>query len=129
MFKRAEVLETVKELIRSEAVLKAVDDLLSVVYALEGSKRNVILAYNEAKKISRKMEQAKETEQASSSDGGCDPTSATNLATEFNSLRAEVGELSKAIRLLADRKPEEQQPRTGRNRDKKNRRRRSQAKH
>lgn len=38
--------------------------------------------------------------------GGSDSPSADSLATEFSSLRSEVGELSKAVRQLVDRKPE-----------------------
>jgi len=107
LLKKAEELEVIKEKIRSDTVKVAVKELLEVVHALEVSKRNVIIAYNDTKKVVKKEEENKAIEQASANAGGSDSPQADNLAIEFSSLRSEVGELSKAVRALVDSKPEE----------------------
>ncbi|XP_016656063.1 uncharacterized protein LOC107882345 [Acyrthosiphon pisum] len=98
-----------KQLETSGSMCMDVSTTEFVLRALEGSKRSVIIAYNELKselkKIAKKEEENKANGEASNV-GGKDSPLADNLATEFSSLRSEVGELSKAVRQLVDRKPE-----------------------
>jgi len=108
MHKKAEELELVRDKIRSDAVKMAVNELMEVLYALEASKRSVIIAFNETKKLLKKEEESKANGQATSNVGGGDPPLADNLVKEFSSLKSEVGELSKAVRQLADMKVSEE---------------------
>jgi len=61
---KAVALEATKEKIRSDSVKTAINELLDVLYALEGSNRYVITAYNDKKIVFKKEVKCNTNERA-----------------------------------------------------------------
>jgi len=106
---------------RLQTMLKAVKLAKNVAKPVQQALAEAIDAYRYAKVAREELHEARNSwltkvdderrrtvaPETSTNVGGSDSPSADNLTAEFSSLRSEVGELSKAVRQLLDRKLEE----------------------